>query len=350
MLALAEAVCVQKQQRAEFQSLLERALAGGPAARTSVEKLLADARAAMAKLAADDFRTPLRAANYCLDNNVNLDEARTWLAKSLAINPTHPQTLFNLGIVKRDGKQDYAGAAENMRAYLKLAPNASDTELVKQQLSEVSRVKYHVPGMIQDPITVLPEKIIGDVIKMIEERKFSFSTFPVVDEKGKLVGLLSGHVVKPGVYEVEHGYPLRKFIFEDCGGMIGGRKLKGLIPGGISAKVLRGEDCENLTYEHGVFDKAGSALGRQSSTTVRRVASSGMGIRTVAMRGLDTSIGCRPDRFSARSSSPGRLDPVRSPVLSALGVVWPSSIGKRLGELQPLVPSLYCTTSSFGSP
>jgi len=67
----------------------------------------------------------------------------------------------------------------------------------RQQLSEVSRVKYHVPGMIPDPIKFAPDQLVGDVLKLLEERKFGFSTFPVVDEKGKLVGLLSGHVVKP---------------------------------------------------------------------------------------------------------------------------------------------------------
>src|SRR5260221_2639056 len=67
----------------------------------------------------------------------------------------------------------------------------------RQQLSEVSRVKNHVHGLIQDPIKVAPEQLIGDVLKMIEERKFAFSTFPVVDNDGKLIGLLSGHVVKP---------------------------------------------------------------------------------------------------------------------------------------------------------
>jgi IMP dehydrogenase len=67
----------------------------------------------------------------------------------------------------------------------------------KQQLSEVSRVKFHVHGLIQDPIRVAPDQLIGDVLHMIEERKFAFSTFPVVDAEGKLHGLLPGHVVKP---------------------------------------------------------------------------------------------------------------------------------------------------------
>ncbi|HEY6169233.1 MAG TPA: IMP dehydrogenase [Verrucomicrobiae bacterium] len=67
----------------------------------------------------------------------------------------------------------------------------------RQQLSEVSRVKFHVHGLIQDPIKVAPDQFIGDVLKMIDERKFAFSTFPVVDAEGKLHGLLPGHVVKP---------------------------------------------------------------------------------------------------------------------------------------------------------
>src|SRR5213594_2866069 len=67
----------------------------------------------------------------------------------------------------------------------------------KQQLSEVSRVKNHVHGLIQDPIKVAPEQLIGEVIDMIEKRKFDFSTFPVVGADGRLAGLLSGHVVKP---------------------------------------------------------------------------------------------------------------------------------------------------------
>jgi IMP dehydrogenase len=67
----------------------------------------------------------------------------------------------------------------------------------KQQLSEVSRVKNHVHGLIQEPIKVAPDDLIGDVLQMIEEKRFAFATFPVVDAAGKLLGLLPGHVVKP---------------------------------------------------------------------------------------------------------------------------------------------------------
>jgi IMP dehydrogenase len=66
----------------------------------------------------------------------------------------------------------------------------------RQQLSELSRVKNNVHGLIQDPIKALPEQLIGDVLGLIEKKRFSFSTFPVVDGQGKLVGLLPGHVVK----------------------------------------------------------------------------------------------------------------------------------------------------------
>jgi len=66
----------------------------------------------------------------------------------------------------------------------------------KDQLKEVARVKRHVHGLIQDPITVAPEATIGDVLAMIEQRRFDFRTFPVVDGQGKLAGLLSGNLVK----------------------------------------------------------------------------------------------------------------------------------------------------------
>jgi IMP dehydrogenase len=66
----------------------------------------------------------------------------------------------------------------------------------REQLSEVSRVKNNVHGLIQEPIKVTPDQLIGDVLKLVEKRRFAFRTFPVVDGQGKLAGLLPGHVVK----------------------------------------------------------------------------------------------------------------------------------------------------------
>jgi IMP dehydrogenase len=66
----------------------------------------------------------------------------------------------------------------------------------KDQVKEVARVKRHIHGLIQDPITVTPDQRIADVLAMMSAKRFEFSTFPVVDGQGRLFGLLSGHVVK----------------------------------------------------------------------------------------------------------------------------------------------------------
>jgi IMP dehydrogenase len=66
----------------------------------------------------------------------------------------------------------------------------------KDQVKQVARVKRHIHGLIQDPITVSPSNTIGDLLLMIETKRYGFSTFPVVDDKGVLRGLVSGNVVK----------------------------------------------------------------------------------------------------------------------------------------------------------
>ena len=64
------------------------------------------------------------------------------------------------------------------------------------QVREVARVKHHIHGFLQTPITVSPDLLIGDLLARIEQKTFSFSTFPVVDAQGRLLGLVSGNVVK----------------------------------------------------------------------------------------------------------------------------------------------------------
>ncbi len=66
----------------------------------------------------------------------------------------------------------------------------------KEQVKEVARVKHHIHGLIQDPITVAPGQLVGDVLAMIEEKRYEFRTFPVIDGAGQLVGLLPGSTVR----------------------------------------------------------------------------------------------------------------------------------------------------------
>ena len=75
----------------------------------------------------------------------------------------------------------------------------------RQQVKEVTRVKHHVHGLIQNPITITADKQIGDIIELIDEKHFQFKTFPIVDDKGKLLGLLPGRVVKQRYHSKSNG-------------------------------------------------------------------------------------------------------------------------------------------------
>ncbi len=72
---------------------------------------------------------------------------------------------------------------------------------------------------------------------------------------------VSGHVNKPGAYELPMGYPLKKLIYEDCGGILNGKKLKAVIPGGASAPILTAEEAEGATLDFECLAQLKSMLG-----------------------------------------------------------------------------------------
>ncbi len=71
---------------------------------------------------------------------------------------------------------------------------------------------------------------------------------------------ISGHVNKPGVYELPMGYSLRKAIYEVAGGIPGGRKLKAVVPGGSSTPVLKADEID-VGMDFDQLAKAGTMLG-----------------------------------------------------------------------------------------
>jgi NADH-quinone oxidoreductase subunit F len=71
---------------------------------------------------------------------------------------------------------------------------------------------------------------------------------------------VSGHVVRPGVYELPMGTPLREIIYEHAGGIPGGRQLKGVIPGGASMPVFTPAEID-VAMDMDSVQRAGSFLG-----------------------------------------------------------------------------------------
>jgi len=75
----------------------------------------------------------------------------------------------------------------------------------------------------------------------------------------KLFGI-SGHVNKPGLYELPMGTSLREIIYDHCGGIRDGRQLKAVIPGGSSTPVLLPHEID-VAMDFDSLAKAGSMLG-----------------------------------------------------------------------------------------
>ena len=71
---------------------------------------------------------------------------------------------------------------------------------------------------------------------------------------------VSGHVVRPGVYELPMGTPLREILDTHAGGMLNGKKLKAVIPGGSSVPVLTADEID-VAMDFDSVAKAGSLLG-----------------------------------------------------------------------------------------
>src|ERR1700681_2295517 len=71
---------------------------------------------------------------------------------------------------------------------------------------------------------------------------------------------ISGHINRPGIYELPLGFPLRRLIEDVAGGMRGGKALKAVIPGGSSCPLLSAEEID-VAMDYDSVAKIGSMLG-----------------------------------------------------------------------------------------
>jgi NADH-quinone oxidoreductase subunit F len=95
---------------------------------------------------------------------------------------------------------------------------------------------------------------------IIQDGGAAFAALGVPKSGGTRLVCISGHVNKPGVYELPIGYPMLKAIYDVAGGIPGGRKLKAVVPGGSSCPILQASECD-IPMDHDTLAKVGSMLG-----------------------------------------------------------------------------------------
>ena len=116
-------------------------------------------------------------------------------------------------------------------------------------------------GLFGCPTVVNNVETLAALPWIIERGATQYAALGTEKSKGTKLFSVSGHIQRPGVYELEMGYPLKRFIEEDCGGIPHGKKLKGVIPGGASMPVLRADEIEPVRLDYESVQQAGSLLG-----------------------------------------------------------------------------------------
>jgi NADH-quinone oxidoreductase subunit F len=117
-----------------------------------------------------------------------------------------------------------------------------------------------VAGLYQSPTVLNNVETFCAVPSIILNGGQWFADLGTPKNGGTRLFCLSGHVNKPGVYELPMGFNLMRMINEVGGGVSGGRELKAVIPGGSSCPVLKAEECD-LAMDYDTLMKAKSMLG-----------------------------------------------------------------------------------------
>jgi NADH-quinone oxidoreductase subunit F len=116
-----------------------------------------------------------------------------------------------------------------------------------------------VVGLYGCPTVINNVESLSSVPAIIRMGGEAYAGLGTPKNGGTRLFCVSGHVNRPGLYEVPMGYNLRKLI-ELAGGMLDGRALKAVVPGGSSTPLLKAEECD-LAMDFDSLAKAGSMLG-----------------------------------------------------------------------------------------
>ncbi len=115
-------------------------------------------------------------------------------------------------------------------------------------------------GLYQGPTLINNVETLSTVPAIIRMGGEEYAKLGVETSTGTKLVSVSGHVQRPGNYEIELGIPSREIIYGLAGGPPAGRSVKCWFPGGSSSPVLTAEDLD-IPYDFDSLGKAGSMLG-----------------------------------------------------------------------------------------
>ncbi len=118
-----------------------------------------------------------------------------------------------------------------------------------------------VKGLYQRPTVVNNVETLATLPWILAHGAEAYAAIGVKKTPGTRLFGVSGHVAKPGLYERPTGYPLHRLVMEDAGGVLGGKALKAVIPGGSSTPILTADEVRGVTLDAESMSKVGSMLG-----------------------------------------------------------------------------------------
>jgi NADH-quinone oxidoreductase subunit F len=141
-----------------------------------------------------------------------------------------------------------------------------ETALLESLEGKQGRPRFKPPfpagfGLYGKPTTINNTQSLASVPAIIRNGAPWFAGLGPEGSGGTALFSVSGHVEKPGNYELPMGIPFKDLLNDICGGVLGGRKLKAVIPGGSSCKVLPAEIIMDCTMDYNSLQQAGSSFG-----------------------------------------------------------------------------------------
>ncbi|WP_368031038.1 NADH-quinone oxidoreductase subunit NuoF [Arcobacter sp. s6] len=112
-----------------------------------------------------------------------------------------------------------------------------------------------------NPATVNNVETIASVPNIVENGAQGYTKYGTPKSPGTMLFAISGPVKNPGVYEMAYGNKMIDFLNILGGGMIEGKKLKAIIPGGSSCPILTAEEVEKAVLDYESMWDIGSTLG-----------------------------------------------------------------------------------------